>query len=81
MKKTPIGVVKMIKDPAIKCEIETDIKVLPVSPPCRASSITKNLNNVIENETSPTVNIHSIKNSYYNFYIQQNPMEKSEVTS
>ena len=58
-----MGVVKMIKDPAVKCDLESSLKPLPVSP--RAYHVTKNAS-TIGNE-APTFNVHQIKSSYYNY--------------
>ena len=64
MKKAPIGVAKMIKDSAITSELKTSLQPLSVSP--MVNTVTKNAS-VMESET-PSINIHKIKSSYYNFY-------------
>ena len=64
--RNPIGVVRMIKDPALKCELETSLQLLPVSPR-NESSLTKNAVLIgATPESKPSVNIHSVKSSYYN---------------
>ena len=69
----PIGVVSMIKDPAVKCDFETSLGPLPIERPFNATaSVPSKRNPFGRNDAEPQMlNIQKIKSSYYKYIKEQ----------
>ena len=69
----PIGVVSMIKDPAVKCDFETSLGPLPIERPFIASAAlpSKRRQSGRNEGEAPMLNIQKIKSSYYKYIKEQ----------
>ena len=66
----PIGVVSMIKDPAVKCDFETSLGPLPIERPFNATASVPSKRRPFgrnADDEAPMLNIHKIKSSYYKY--------------
>ena len=65
----PIGVVSMIKDPAVKCDFETSLGPLPIEKTFNVTnSIPSKRRQFGRNDAeAPMLNIQKIKSSYYKY--------------
>ena len=66
VKKMPLGVVSMLKDPAVKCDFETSLGPLPIEKPATASASVPSKRRPPGAEASMP-NIQKIKSSYYKY--------------
>ena len=78
-----MGVIKMIKDPSVKCELSASLKPLPVSPR-QTSAVTKNVSIINSERASgePSVlklNMNKLKSSYYNYIHKRCSAERSKL--
>lgn len=65
----PLGVVSMIKDPAVKCDFDTSLRPLPIERPFNitASVPSKRKQFGRNDDEAPMLNIQKIKSSYYKY--------------
>ena len=59
-KRNPIGVVSMVKNPAIKCDLDESLQALPLTSRAGCNSVTKNASIMVDPEKTDqnAVNIH-----------------------
>ena len=67
----PLGVVSMLKDPAVKCDFETSLGPLPIEKPATASASVPSKRRAPgggRNDAEASMpNIQKIKSSYYKY--------------